>query len=88
MLNPADEGQKPETAVQGWHLLSFGTAHLIFHVRVRVQAKYLIIRHGIYGASHVTNLLHEKQLICNLIVKNLTHKVFKLLVLQCTCTRT
>ena len=30
MLHPADEGQKPETAVQGLHLLSFGTANLIF----------------------------------------------------------
>ena len=33
MLHPADEGQKPETAVQGLHLLSFSTVHLIFHVR-------------------------------------------------------
>ena len=31
MLHPADdEGQKPETDVQGLHLLSFGTAYLIF----------------------------------------------------------
>ena len=27
--------QKPETAVQGLHLLSFGTVHLIFHVEVK-----------------------------------------------------
>ena len=30
MLYPADEGQKPETVVQGLHLLSFGTEHLLF----------------------------------------------------------
>ena len=30
MLYPADEGQKPETAVQGLHLLSFGISNLIF----------------------------------------------------------
>ena len=29
-----NEGQKPETAVQGLNLLCFGTAHLIFHVLV------------------------------------------------------
>ena len=32
VLHPADEGQKPETAVQDLHFLSFGTAHLIFDV--------------------------------------------------------
>ena len=31
MLHPGDEGQKPKTVVLGLHLLSFGTAHLIFH---------------------------------------------------------
>ena len=30
VLHPADEGQKPETAVQGLHL-SFGTVHLIVY---------------------------------------------------------
>ena len=30
--DPADEGQKPGTAVQALHFLSFGTAH--FHVHV------------------------------------------------------
>ena len=37
MLHPTDEGQKPETAVQGLHLLSFRTAHLIFHYVRRIQ---------------------------------------------------
>ena len=37
VLHPADEGQKPETAVQGLHLLSFGTVHLSFHVYIHVR---------------------------------------------------
>ena len=32
VLHPADEGQKLETAVQGLHLLSFGTAHMHIHM--------------------------------------------------------
>ena len=30
LLHPAGEGQKPKTDVQGLHLLSFGSTHLIF----------------------------------------------------------
>ena len=33
------EGQKPETAVQGLHLLSFGTALLIFHIYMYLHVK-------------------------------------------------
>ena len=31
VLDHADEGQKPEIAVQGLHLLSFGTALVLVH---------------------------------------------------------
>ena len=37
LLHPADEGQKPVTAVQGLHLLSFGTAYMIFYVHVHLH---------------------------------------------------
>ena len=30
LLHPVDEGQKPKTAVQGLHLLSFGILHVFF----------------------------------------------------------
>ena len=50
-----DEGQKPEKAVQGLHLLSFGTAYLIFscttyNVRIHV---YIRIWEGVLSFIRV-----------------------------------
>ena len=49
MLHPADdEGQKPETVVQGLHLLSFGTAHSMLHGPIKSMGLHLLS----FGTAH------------------------------------
>ena len=56
VLHPADGGQKPETIVQGLYLLSFGTAHLIFHVHVRRYMYMYIGSYPLHNNSTVVNV--------------------------------
>ena len=50
VLHPADEGQKPKTAIQGLHLLSFGTVHLIFSCTYSYELiRWLLKVHSISG---------------------------------------